>query len=111
MSREEAARVVADAAARVLVAAPAERLISLGAISCDGNDDLNRAGKMASEVKMDFDGRDLFVFLNGRKIAKRGRIGTQYAGKWMLLEPGFEIVDIPPVKIEVRRDGTLIGRG
>jgi hypothetical protein len=51
-----------------------------------------------------FDGHDLFVMLNGIKIAKRGHPGTPYARRWISLEPGYAVyqsADYSQIVIEV----------
>jgi hypothetical protein len=41
------------------------------------------------------DGTDIFIVRNGKRIAKRGRPGTQQAKTWIPLEPGFVVFDDP----------------
>jgi hypothetical protein len=36
---------------------------------------------------------DIFVFLDDMKIAKRGKDGTPQADSWVVLKPGFGVVD------------------
>ena len=36
---------------------------------------------------------DMFVVVDGVKIARRGYPGTSQAGTWVSLEPGWEVVD------------------
>ena len=36
---------------------------------------------------------DLFLKLNGQIIAKRGQPRSSHAGKWISLEPGYEVID------------------
>jgi hypothetical protein len=36
---------------------------------------------------------DMFVVVDGVKIARRGYLGTSQAGTWVSLEPGWEVVD------------------
>jgi hypothetical protein len=45
------------------------------------------------ELEMQCDGRggDLFVILDGVKIAVRGAPGTPQAGLWISLEPGYTV--------------------
>jgi hypothetical protein len=38
-------------------------------------------------------GDDVFVLLDDIKIAKRGKDGTSQADSWVVLEPGFSVVD------------------
>lgn len=45
------------------------------------------------EVEFISDGRDLFVVLDGVKIAKRGHPGTAEAKTWISLEPGYQVID------------------
>jgi hypothetical protein len=45
------------------------------------------------EAIIAYDGQDLFVFVDGIKIAKRGHPGTPEAGSWISLEPGFAVYD------------------
>jgi hypothetical protein len=41
-----------------------------------------------------FQGEDMFVVRNGKKIAKRGHPGTLQATKaWISLEPGWQVFD------------------
>jgi hypothetical protein len=41
-----------------------------------------------------FQGEDMFVVRNGKKIAKRGHPGTLQAKKtWISLEPGWQVFD------------------
>jgi hypothetical protein len=37
------------------------------------------------------DGSDLFVTMDGKRVAKRGRPGTPQAGTWISLEPGIVV--------------------
>ena len=36
---------------------------------------------------------DMFVVVDGVRIARRGYPGTSHAGTWVSLEPGWEVVD------------------
>jgi hypothetical protein len=36
---------------------------------------------------------DMFVVVDGVRIARRGYPGTPQAGSWVSLEPGWEVVD------------------
>jgi hypothetical protein len=38
-------------------------------------------------------GDDIFVVLDDMEIAKRGKDGTPQADRWVVLEPGFSVVD------------------
>jgi hypothetical protein len=46
-----------------------------------------------SMVKMTKIRDDIFVFLDDMKIAKRGKDGTPQADSWVVLKPGFGVVD------------------
>ena len=48
---------------------------------------------MPDELKMKATGKDIFLFLKGILIAKRGRPGTPQAGTWVALEPGYTVRD------------------
>lgn len=37
------------------------------------------------------DGQDIFVVVDGVKVAKRGRPGTPQARAWIALEPGWRV--------------------
>jgi hypothetical protein len=39
------------------------------------------------------DGIDIFIIVDGVKVAKRGRPGTQQAKTWISLEPGWSVRD------------------
>jgi hypothetical protein len=43
------------------------------------------------ECQVVSDGNDLFVVLDGVKIAKRGHPGTPHAKTWISLEPGWVV--------------------
>ena len=44
------------------------------------------------ETRIENDGRDIFVVVEGQKIAKRGHPGTPQAGTWISLEPGWVVL-------------------
>jgi hypothetical protein len=46
-----------------------------------------------SMVVMTKIGDDIFVLLDDMKITKRGKDGTPQADSWVVLEPGFSVVD------------------
>ncbi len=51
---------------------------------------------------------DLFVTLNGKRIAKRGHPGTPQARTWMPLEPGWTVKDTRHGKgISIEHDGLV----
>ena len=39
------------------------------------------------------EGDDIFIIVDGLKIAKRGKPGTPYAKTWISLEPGYTVRD------------------
>jgi hypothetical protein len=51
------------------------------------------------EAKIESDGTDLFVVVNGVRIARRGRKGTPQAKTWVSLEPGWRVLDEPPTMV------------
>ena len=53
------------------------------------------------EATIAYDGQDLFVFVDGVKIAKRGHPGTSEAGTWVSLEPGIAVYAGPDGSITV----------
>ena len=46
----------------------------------------------ATPCKIEFDGEDMFVIVNGVKIAKRGHRGTPQARTWISLEPKWTVL-------------------
>jgi hypothetical protein len=46
-----------------------------------------------TDIRMESDGQDIFIVLDGIKIAKRGKHGTAQAGQWVSLEPGYRVLD------------------
>jgi hypothetical protein len=45
------------------------------------------------EIKMEWEGTDVFVVVNGVKVARRGDNGTPQAKTWISLEPGWRVLD------------------
>ncbi len=43
--------------------------------------------------KLEPDGNDLYVVVDGLRVAKRGRPGTQAAKAWIPLKPGWTVFD------------------
>ena len=43
---------------------------------------------------------DIYLILDGRRIAKRGKPGTLHAMTWISLEPGVVVRDVPMPKNE-----------
>jgi hypothetical protein len=55
------------------------------------------------------DGEDVFVLVDGVKIARRGRPDTAHAMTWVILEPGWTVRDVQSGNaIEVRYEGAQI---
>jgi hypothetical protein len=55
------------------------------------------------------DGQDIFVLVDGVKIARRGRPDTTQAMSWVMLEPGWLVRDVQSGNaIEVRFEGARI---
>lgn len=40
------------------------------------------------------EGDELFLYQGGKRIAKRGHLGTRHAGRWLSLEPGIEVREV-----------------
>jgi hypothetical protein len=60
-------------------------------------------------VEMISDGEDIFVVVNGVKVAKRGHPGTAQANTWVSLGPGWTVLDRNyPEEIEVIFEGVRI---
>jgi hypothetical protein len=53
------------------------------------------------------DSDDIFVVVDGVKIAKRGHPGTPEAGTWVSLRPGWTVTSNES-EIEISHDGTPI---
>jgi hypothetical protein len=45
------------------------------------------------EIEIPDDGRDMFVVVDGVKIAMRGRPGTPQSKTWISLEPRWSVLD------------------
>jgi hypothetical protein len=54
------------------------------------------------------DGTDIFVVVDGQRIAKRGRPGTPQAGTWISLEPGWRVTGGPDEIMIERDDGVRV---
>ena len=44
-------------------------------------------------VEVFCDGKDIFIVVDGIRIAKRGHPGTSQARTWISLEPGYTVED------------------
>jgi hypothetical protein len=65
--------------------------------------------KKISECKMENDGHDLFINLDGIRIAKRGHPGTPHAKQWVSLEPGYAVRDSADLsEIEIEFNGVRL---
>jgi hypothetical protein len=54
----------------------------------------DRKGEAMSKqpkVRVEATGKNIFVFVDGVKVAKRGHPGTAQAGTWVSLEPGYAV--------------------
>jgi len=51
--------------------------------------------KGAPPLTMGYDGRDLYVEMDGIRIAKRGHPNTPQDRTWVALEPGYSVFDSP----------------
>jgi hypothetical protein len=70
----------------------------------------NSSKRDRPEIKMHGDSTDIFISVDGVKIAKRGQPGTPQARTWIPLEPGWTVRDCPyPGKIEVEYQGSAVG--
>jgi hypothetical protein len=64
------------------------------------------------EVLIEGDGRDLFVAVDGVKIAKRSHPGTQHAKMWVSLETGWSVLDCQGEDaIEISYEGVRVHLG
>jgi hypothetical protein len=61
------------------------------------------------DVQIIADGKDMFVVVDGEKIARRGYPGTPQARTWISLEPGWEVRDGEGLKsILITHDGVRL---
>jgi hypothetical protein len=52
---------------------------------------------------------ELFVVVDGIKIATRGAPGSAYGGRWVALEPGWSIIELEGgSRLQVSYDGARI---
>ena len=72
------------------------------------------AKKLADEVEIEIigDGEDIYIIVDGVKIAKRGHPGTLQAKTWIALEPGWNVSggrsDDEPLEIEYSGEGRQV---
>jgi hypothetical protein len=57
------------------------------------------------KTEMQSDGRDIFIVIDGVKVAKRGRLGTPEASTWVTLVPGWGIRDAADGLVITHRKG------
>ena len=48
--------------------------------------------KQAIKVRVEATDKDIFVFVDGVRVAKRGHPGTAQAGTWVSLELGYVVL-------------------
>ena len=61
------------------------------------------------QVEIKSDGQDMFVIVDGVKIAKRGHPGTPQAKTWISLQPGWVVLDsTTPSEIVIEHDGIRV---
>jgi hypothetical protein len=56
------------------------------------------------KLEMEGDGKDLFLRLDGKAIAKRGRPNTPQAGTWVSIVPGVVVhdaADLHAIAVEI----------
>jgi hypothetical protein len=62
-----------------------------------------------AKVEVISDGTDIFVVVDGLKIAKRGHPDTSHAKTWVPLEPGWDVVDGENLEtIAIRYNGVAV---
>jgi len=54
---------------------------------------------------MESDGRDIFIVIDGVRVAKRGRLGTPEASTWVTLVSGWGIRDAADGLVITHRKG------
>lgn len=52
-------------------------------------------------MEMHFDGDDLFILIDGVRVAKRGHPGTPQAKTWVPVTPGWIVTDMSRNIVEV----------
>ena len=63
-----------------------------------------------SIVAIESEGENLFVIVDGLKIAQRGYPDSPQAKTWVSLEPGWSVIDAgyPPEAIDVSYEGVKV---
>jgi hypothetical protein len=59
-------------------------------------------------IVVEREGHELFVILDGVKIAKRGHPHTPQAGQWVALEPGFAVYGGGDGDLVIEQNGTRL---
>lgn len=67
----------------------------------------SRLATKSTQLTIEGDGNDIFVVLDGLRIAKRGHSGTLQAKTWVSIEPGWTVRDGPGY-IEVEHEGVRV---
>ena len=57
----------------------------------------------APEATIEYDGEDIFVSIEGVRVAKRGHPGVPQATTWISLEPGYRVFDTDDGDIVIER--------
>ena len=60
-----------------------------------------------SDVQIGSDGKDIYVYVQGLPVAKRGHPNTPEAGTWVCLIPGYVVTspdDHSTITVEVNND-------
>jgi len=57
------------------------------------------------KTEMESDGRDIFIVIDGVRVAKRGRLGTPEASTWVTLVSGWGIRDAADGLVITHRKG------
>ena len=52
-----------------------------------------RQRHQSDEMRIEFDGTDMFFVIDGRRVAQRGHAGTTEARQWIPLVPDFSMHD------------------
>jgi hypothetical protein len=54
--------------------------------------------KMLAPCKIVLDGTDIFVVVDGQRIAKRGQPDSPQDGTWVALEPGWTVCGVDKIE-------------
>lgn len=61
-----------------------------------------------NEVTIEDDEADIFVVVDGVRIAQRGHPGTPQARTWVSLEPGWTVRDCQSGDLEIEHNGVRV---